>query len=409
MSLVLLLLGLLPLSHASSLEVGAPLAEDVRELAHGNTTFAMELYGSVAGSREGRNVFISPLGVSSALAMAYGGARGETEDQMAEVLHFTLPQDRLHHAFGSLMDRLSTSHSAPSEAGDPLTLEIANGLWVEQSYPLLSEYIDLAGEHYDAEVRNMDFTGDPDGSRRIINDWAGEKTRDRIRNLIPRGVIDVDTRVVLTNAIYFQGSWLEPFPEEETEPGEFHLPDGSEVEVPMMHLTESLAYAETAGCAAVELPYVGGTHSMIVLLPDSGVAAFERGLNAETLGRIVESLSRYRVTLSMPRFEFSCGTRLAELLKAMGMPLPFSALADFSGMTGLPDLCISEVIHKAFVKVDEAGTEAAAATAVVMEIVSMPPPEEEVEMRLDRPFLFLILDRSTLTVEFMGRVCDPSV
>ncbi|MBD3369429.1 serpin family protein [Candidatus Fermentibacteria bacterium] len=408
MFVIVLLLASLHLINPTAQTADTVPLEDVRELARGNTDFAVELYGRVAGGMEGQNVFLSPFSVSSALAMAYAGAREETEEQMAEVLHFTLPQDRLHPAFGLLGEQLSTAELAPSETGDPLILNIANGLWVDSNFPLLQGYVGLVREHYDAEVRNMDFVGDPDGSRRIINEWASRKTRRRIQNLIPGGVIDVDTRVVLTNAIYFKGSWQHPFPEEQTEPDDFHLPDGSEVEVPMMHLTESLPYTETAGCAAVELPYVGGNHSMIMLLPDGSPADFEKSLDTDTLRRIVERLNSYRVTLTMPRFEFSCGTRLAETLGAMGMSLPFSMRADFSGFTGQPDLCISEVVHKALVKVDESGTEAAAATAVVMEIVSMPPPELEVEMTLDRPFLFLILDKSTLTVEFMGRVCDPS-
>lgn len=385
--------------------------DDMPELVEGNTEFALDIFGVLCSEETEGNLFFSPYSISTALGMTWAGARGSTESQMADVLHFTLPQGRTHDAFASLQEKLSEEYRASLVygEGDALTLEVANALWVEESYPLLDEYTELVESKYGAVANNLDFTMNPEGSRQTINEWVTEKTRDRIRDLIPPGVITPLTRVVLTNAVYFKGSWLYEFDEGMTADGEFNTLDGDVVEVPMMHQVEEFAYGELMGCRAISLPYCDNMSSMLIMMPDEDILEFERNLDREALEAITISLSRRSVDLTMPRFEFTRSFGLSEVLASMGMPDAFeSAAADFSGFIGRPELFISAVIHKAFVKVDETGTEAAAATAVVMAVECVSIPEPPVELVLDRPFLFLVRDELTGTILFMGRVANPA-
>jgi serpin B len=381
------------------------------ELVGGNTAFGIELFSVLAGEEPDGNLFVSPYSISTALAMTWAGAEGRTAEQMAEVLHFDLPEGTVHQLFESIQSKLQTDYRRQymQGEGDPLTLEVANALWAQESFPLLQDYVSLVRQSYDAEARNLDFVNNPEGARQTINAWVEDKTRDRIRDLLPRGSIDSMTRLVITNAVYFKGSWNDPFEEAATSDGEFTLADGSTVEVPMMHQTEEYPYAETHGCRAVELPYADNQSSMIVLLPDGDIGDFEQSLTGEKLSDILTGLRSAEIQLSMPSFEFTSSFSLSDVLKTMGMSRAFDpSMADFSGMTGSRDLYISAVIHKAFVKVDEEGTEAAAATAVVMALTSAQPEPEPIVLDLDRPFLFLIRDRITGSVLFMGRVADPS-
>ncbi len=234
-----------------------------------------------------------------------------------------------------------------------------------------------------------------------------DQTEDRIKDLIPQGAIDEATRLVLTNAIYFNAAWLNPFQKEATQDGTFYLLDGSEVSVPMMSQIESLGYAEGEGYVAVELPYDSSELSMVILLPDEGeFEAFEGSLDVELADSIINDVEYRQVALTMPKFEFESEFSLAEALSAMGMPIAFSGSADFSGMTGTLELTIADVLHKAFVSVDEAGTEAAAATAVIMELTSM--PEEPAQVTVDSPFIFLIRDIQTGSILFVGRIMNPA-
>ncbi|MBN1434207.1 serpin family protein, partial [Candidatus Fermentibacterales bacterium] len=356
------------------------------------------------------NLFFSPYSISTALGMTWAGAKMSTETQMAEVMHFTLPQSRLHDAFASLQEKLGEEYrsSLVYGEGDPLTLEVANALWVQESYPLLEEYTSLVESRYGATASNLDFWNDPEGSRLQINDWVAEKTRDRILDLIPSGVITSLTRVVLTNAVYFKGSWMHEFLEQNTSDREFATLGGEMAEVPMMFQNEHFAYGSNYGCRSIMLPYVDGMSSMLIMLPDGDILEFEESLDRETLESIMGNMMYTSVNLTMPRFEFTCSFGLKETLADMGMSDAFDpAAADFSGFTGSPELFITAVIHKAFVKVDETGTEAAAATAVVMGIESCAPPETPIDLVLDRPFLFLVRDDLTGTILFMGRVANP--
>ncbi|MBN2187622.1 MAG: serpin family protein, partial [Dehalococcoidia bacterium] len=276
----------------------------------------------------------------------------------------------------------------------------------QEGYEFLSEFLDVLAENYGAGLRPLDFASAPEESRITINDWVSDQTEGRIEDLIPQGLINALTRLVLTNAIYFNAAWQYPFEEAATVDGTFHVLGGGEVTVPMMRQTESFSYAEGDGYQAVELPYDGRELSMVILLPEAGqFNDFEDSLDVRQVEAIVKDLESGRVALTMPKFEFESSFGLKESLAAMGMPVAFSGGADFSGMTGNRDLFIADVVHKAFVSVDEAGTEAAAATAVIMQLTAM--PEEPVEVTIDRPFIFLIRDIETGAILFVGRVANP--
>jgi serpin B len=381
-------------------------ADDLDTLVEGNSAFAFDLYQELK-SEEG-NIFYSPYSISLALAMTYAGARGETEAQMADALDFLLSQDELHPAFNALSLELdSRGQGAQGKDGEGFRLNIVNAIWGQKDYEFLTDFLDVLAVNYGAGLRVLDFMSAPEESRVTINDWVAEQTEDRIKDLIPPGLINPMTRLVLTNAIYFNAAWLNPFDEDITRDGDFYLLDGNQVTVPMMSQQEHLGYAEGDGYVAVELPYDGEELSMVILLPESGqFEAFESSLSAEPVAGIIENLYYREVDLTMPKFEFDSSFSLRNALGAMGMPVAFIAeLADFSGMTGNRELYIADVVHKAFVSVDEAGTEAAAATAVVMELTAIP---EVVEVTIDRPFIFFIRDIETGTVLFVGRTLNPS-
>jgi len=374
-------------------------------LVEGNTAFAFELYQAL-GEQEG-NLFYSPYSISLALAMTYAGARGETAEQMAATLKFILEQDRLHPAFNWLDAELaSRGEGAQGKDGEGFRLNIVNAIWGQKDYSFLSTFLDILAENYGAGLRILDFITETEKSRLTINKWVYDQTEECIENLIPQGAIGELTRLVLTNAIYFNAAWKYPFDEDMTADGPFYLLDGGQVSVPMMKQTESFGYTEGEGYQAVELLYDGGELSMVVLLPEAGeFQSFEEGLQAQQICDIISGLQPTEVALTMPRFEFDSEFSLKDTLAGMGMPIAFSSGADFSGMTGNPELFISDVVHKAFVAVDEAGTEAAAATAVIMELTAVPEPP--VEVTLDHPFIFLIRDIDTGAVLFVGRVMNP--
>ncbi|MCL0097983.1 serpin family protein [Dehalococcoidia bacterium] len=372
-----------------------------------NRAFAFDLYQSL--TEADGNLFFSPYSISMALAMTYAGARGETAQQMADTLHFTHLVDHLHQAFNRLdMELARRGEDAEGRDGEGFRLNIVNDIWGQKDFRFLSEFLDVLAENYGAGLRMLDFKNAPEESRVTINDWISKQTEGRIEDLIPRGVINVLTRLVLTNAIYFNAAWQHPFSEHDTTDDIFHLLDGGEVTVPMMRQTERFGLVEADGYQAVELLYDGGELSMVILLPQAGrFEAFEKALDAQKVDEIIGRIKPGQVKLAMPRFEFDSSFTLRRTLAAMGMPDAFlPEKADFSGMTGNRDLFIEDVIHKAFVSVDEAGTEAAAATAVVVGITAAPPPP--VEVTIDRPFIFLIRDIETGAILFVGRVLNPA-
>jgi serpin B len=387
---------------------------DLHALVEGNSTFAFELYRLLAEREGNENLFYSPYSISLALAMTHAGAHGETEQEMAEALHFILSQENLHPAFNALDQELAQrgeraegKDDADKEHQEGFRLNVANAIWGQKGYQFVDTFLDVLAENYGAGLRTLDFAGSPEESRVVINDWVSEETEGKIEDLLPQGSIDALTRLVLTNAIYFKAAWANPFEEADTREGTFSLLDGGEASVPMMRQSESLGYAEGEGYQAVELPYDGREMSTVIVVPEEGeFEAFEESLDAGRVEATIEQLSRRQVALTMPTFEFDARFSLKEALAALGMPQAFSEAADFSGMTGKKDLFISDVFHKAFVSVDEAGTEAAAATAVVMKLTSA--ASDPVEVNVDRPFLFLIRDVETGAILFVGRVVDPS-
>jgi len=377
-------------------------------LVEGNSAFAFKLYQEL--KEKGGNLFYSPYSISLALAMTYAGARGETAQQMADTLQFILEQDKLHPAFNWLDAELaSRSEGAQGKDGEGFRLNIVNAIWGQKDYEFLPTFLDVLAENYGAGLRILDFINETEQSRVAINKWVSDQTEGRIEDLIPQGAIDALTRLVLTNAIYFNAAWENPFDEDITADGPFYLLDGGQVSVPMMKQTEWFGYTEGEGYQAVELPYDGNELSMVILLPEAGnFQAFEEGLQAQQVCDIISCLQFTGVALTMPRFEFESEFSLKDTLARMGMPIAFSPYeADFSGMTGKPELFISNVVHKAFVAVDEAGTEAAAATAVIVSLSAAPPPP--IEVTIDRPFIFLIRDIETGAILFVGRVLNPGV
>jgi serpin B len=378
----------------------------------GGSTFTLAFYSQTILYRAlrtetGGNLLYSPYSLSLALAMAYAGARGETEGQMAGTLHFSLPQERLHPAFNALDQELGRrGQGSGGTDGQGFRLNVVNALWGQEDYSFLSEFLDLLAANYGAEMRRLDF-GREEKARKAINDWVNNQTGGRIQELVPTGALDASTRLVLTNAVYFNAAWARPFDPRATRDGAFHLFDGSAVTVPMMQQVAPLAYAEGQDYQALELPYDGHEIAMVILLPAQGqFEAFESALDARQIEAILEGLAERQVVLTLPRFEFEAGFKLGASLAAMGMPLAFVPQADFSGMTPGGELFVSDVIHRATISVGELGTEAAAATAGVM-----PPsaiPEDLVTVRGDRPFLFVIRDLQTGTTLFLGRVVDPS-
>ncbi|MFC1962594.1 serpin family protein [Chloroflexota bacterium] len=378
---------------------------DLAMLVDGNNAFAFNLYQTLR--QKEANLFYSPYSIAEALAMTYAGARGDTEKDMAEALNLNLSQDRLHPAFNSLDLQLKQrGEGAKGKDDEGFRLHVVNAIWGQKDYKFLMSYLDVLGQNYGAGLRILDFINETEGSRITINKWVSDQTEEMIKDLVPQGAINQLTRLVLTNAIYFNAAWQHPFEEDVTSNGLFHLLSGSDVTVPMMRQTESFRYWEGDDYQAVELSYDGQELSMVILLPKAGqFDTFEKKLDAELVKAIINKLETNQVALTMPKFEYESSFGLKEALKTLGMGVAFTADADLSGMNGKRDLLIQDVLHKAFVSVDESGTEAAAATAVIVGLTALPP--EPVAVTVDRPFIFFIRDIPTGSTIFVGRVLNP--
>jgi len=376
--------------------------EDAAQVAEGCNRFAFDLYAHLKGT-EG-NLFLSPYSISTALTMTYGGARGETADQMAEVLRLPATGEAVHGAYGALQSDLNAAGE-----GGAFELVVANRLWGQEGYALMLDFLALLQRRYGAGLEQVDFAGATEEARQTINAWIEKQTRDKIQELLKPGVLDAMTRLVLTNAIYFKGKWAEEFDKEATQDGDFYVTPEKNVAAPLMHRTAKFGYFEGDSLKALELPYQGDRLAMVVLLPKAkdGLAALEASLSAEKVAEWIGKIRRREVEVALPRFKTTAEFSLGDTLVAMGMTDAFNPnAADFSGMTGAKDLFISAVVHKAFVDVNEEGTEAAAATAVVMRPLNGGggPPE----FRADHPFLFLIRDTRSGAILFLGRILDPT-
>ncbi len=401
---------------------------DARQLAASSNRFGIDLYQQLA-TREG-NLFISPHSMHAALSMTLLGARGQTADQITTTLAlFTMehlhaengvpspwikqPRPEMINAYPILLGGTPTMPGINPREDDKnrgFQLKTVNSIWAQKGYAFRKEYLDAVKGTFASGLREMDFVKDPEGSRTTINKWVQTETKDKVKDLLPQGVIDELTRLVLTNAIYFKADWASPFAKEATQDAPFTLADGKRVEVPTMHQTTHFQYFENDAVQSVTLPYQGNETSMTIVLPKKAadLAEVEKTLASHVLATWLKDAKRRKVELSLPKFKFESSYDMVPPLKKLGMVDAFvPGKADFSGIDGTNDLYVTAVIHKTFVAVDEKGTEAAAATAVVIGRHGAPMPEETVEFKADHPFVFVIRHEPTGTILFVGRVMDP--
>jgi len=377
---------------------------DMTALVRGNNAFAFDLYGKL---REGNgNLFFSPYSISTALAMTYAGAREQTAAEMAKTLHFAVDQEHLPSAYQSLL-------AAVNGKGKPRSFQLytANALWGQKGYYFQPDFLKLTQDYYGGSLREVDFRNATEQARQIINRWVEEQTNNKIQELLKPGAVQPTTPLVLTNAIYFKAAWMEEFWEAATKPEAFHLTAEKEAKVPMMHKTEACNFLDDSEFQMLALPYERHQLSLLVLLPKKvdGLADLEKSLSAEKLEGWLPKMKSYQVEISLPKFKMTASFELKDVLSALGMPMAFSPRADFTGITTTPPgIMIGQVIHKAYVDVNEKGTEAAAATAVVALPKGVPaqPPLRAV-FRADHPFVFAIRDNQTGSILFLGRVTNP--
>ncbi|MDD2680706.1 MAG: serpin family protein [Patescibacteria group bacterium] len=376
---------------------------DLDNVVEANNKFAFDLYSKYK-TEEG-NIFFSPYSISTALAMTYEGARGQTAEEMQSVFYFPEDVTARRSGYANLYNEINQDNKI-------YKLNTANALWAEQDYKFLDEYISSIDEYYAGKVTNLDFKKNPEKSRVTINDWVEDKTNDKIKDLIPAGSISDMTRLVLTNAIYFKGEWLKQFNENETRDDDFRISKNNSLKVKMMKKTgeeANFGYSENDEFQMLEMPYVGEKLSMLVLLPkDDKIDSLENSITAENLLEWKKGIEMQRVNVYLPKFKFETKYFMQKTLSEMGMPTAFRD-ADFSGMTGVQDLFIGDVIHQAFIDVGEDGTEAAAATAVVMKVSSVGPGGPVIPtFRADHPFIFIIQQKDSGNILFMGRVANPN-
>jgi serpin B len=392
------------LLNANGAETKSVTDADRATVVEGNNAFAVALYRQL-GSQAG-NLFFSPESISTALAMTYAGARGNTATEMAKALHFTLPPSQLDAAMGALLRDLDAAHSE-------YQLNVANALWAQQGYTFLDQFLNLLNTDYGAGLQQVDFKGASEAARSTINQWVEQKTQDKIKDLLAPGSLRPDTRLVLTNAIYFKGNWQTQFDKAQTKDEDFYLSQTKSTTAPLMHREGSFGYFDGGSFQVLEIPYKSNELSLIVLLPKerSGLSGLENSMTASNMQQWLKQVAPVpKVIVTIPKFKSTQEFELSSALRSLGMPQAFASNADFSGMTGKPDFAISAVIHKAFVDVNEEGTEAAAATAVTMRALAMraPGPPPPPVFRADHPFIFLIRDNGSRSILFMGRMTDPA-
>ena len=385
--------------------VGQTNAEEntmLEKMIQNNGLFAVDLYSHLKQS-EG-NLFFSPFSISTALAMTYAGARDKTASQMAAALHFNQESEQLHLSMGELISRLNAVQKASE-----VELSVANAIWAQKGYQFLDTFFNIIQQSYQADLNQVDFKIAADAARQSINHWVETQTHQKIKDLIPPGVLNALTRLVLVNAIYFKGYWDTQFKPEDTQEMAFWLSAETNITVPMMHQEHQYGYWENEWLQMLEMPYKDKALSLIVLLPreKTGISMLEQKLTLENILRWQDQLRKQKVKLFFPKFKIEAQFNLGQTLSAMGMPDAFDPHgADFSAMIGKKELFISAVIHKAFVEVNEEGTEAAAATGVVVGVTSIAPPPPI--FKADHPFVFFIQDNASRSILFFGRVLDPS-
>jgi len=372
----------------------------ISDIVNGNNQFALDMFSKLGSQQE--NVFFSPWSIYSAIAMAREGAKGKTALEMQQVMHLPENDSQRRQSFALAYDKFNAK-----DAG--YTLSTANAIWVEKDYPLLDNFTAAIERYYHGSAQNVDFKDATEDTRSMINSWVESRTNSKIKDLISPGGISPKTQLVITNAVYFNGTWVISFDKNATRKGNFKTDDGRIIETPMMESVgreSRFNYTETGDMQILELPYQGKRISMIILLPKSDISSLEKSLTGR-LAELTKGLQESRVDVYIPKFTFAAKYFMAKNLEDMGMPTAFTPGADFSGINGRKDLFINEVIHQAFVDVNEQGTEAAAATAVVMPTMAYGAPKTPV-FDADHPFVFLIQDIETGNILFIGRVSDPS-
>ncbi len=371
------------------------------DLAEANNGFALKIYPQLC--KEKGNVFFSPFSIYNALAMTYEGAREKTEREMAAALNLSVPRERVRNAFFRLLNELLPQGKAPYQ------LKIANAFWAEKSYSFREDFLRILKKYYKSSLFEADFKNNPEGERKRINLWVEEKTEGKIKELIPPGLLDNTSRLVLTNAIYFRGKWRSGFSKNSTQSAPFYSPSGK-VMVPMMYQKGNFPYMEVKGKFQVlELPYRGEDLSMVIFLPSRKmeIKKLEASLSIKNLKRWLADMTPTEVEVYMPRFKMDEKYSLEKSLKALGMVTAFSREANFSGMTERREIFISQVLHRAYVEVNEEGTEAAGATEVGMRVTAAVPMPTAAVFRADHPFFFLIIHRPTGLILFMGKLKSP--
>lgn len=390
----------------------SPLRADINDVVSANNRFSFDLYSNLAQKDD--NIFISPYSISTALAMTYEGARGKTAEEMEKVFYFPEDSKARREGFLEIINEINKKDKK-------YKLHTANALWVEKTYKLLDDYLKVIERYYQGKATNLGFidSSEREQSRVMINAWVEAQTSNKIREILKPDALSSDTRLVLTNAIYFKGDWQTQFDKGATKEEDFKITPEKKVKVQMMRLTGKMIgagfkypefkYVETDDLQAIELPYDGSELSMLILLPKDSLESVERTLNYERIKNIREKLENYPVEVYMPKFKLEREYLLNSTLIKMGMPSAFSdSFADFSGMDGTKKLKMGKVIHKAFVEVNEEGTEAAAATVVEMIAkVAVQEFKKPVSFRADHPFLFIIQHNKTGAILFIGRVYDP--
>jgi serpin B len=390
------------------LETSKLTEENLKYQVEDNTDFAFELYQNI--KKPGKNVFFSPFSISSALAMTYAGARGSTAKCMAETLKFNLDSESFHRAFYDLDSKLSEIQNAGK-----VKLNVANSLWLQEDFEVLQSFLDLTNKYYGAGIKKVDFKNNSTGAVRQINTWVEDKTNDKIKNLLTSGDVNELTKLILCNAIYFKGNWDLQFNDFATKERKFYLLNGDEKLVSTMKQEASFQYSEFENFSALDMPYAGKQVSLAIFLPkeNDGLSKIEKEMTGKNVRNWLEELDSRRAKeaiVSLPKFKTTCRTKLSQILKSMGMAAAFGN-ADFSGISENSDqLGISEVIHQAFVELDEKGTEAAAATAVIMaKGCAMPMnPVKPFIFKVDHPFIFIIRDKVTNSILFIGKIVDPN-
>ncbi|HZJ74885.1 MAG TPA: serpin family protein [Perlabentimonas sp.] len=376
-------------------------AQTSQYTASNANTFALEAYKQFA-DKDNKNIFFSPISINMAIGITYAGAKGETEEQMASVFNFPKNSRKFHKNMGALQKNIM------GKASEKVEISLTNQLWADENYKFKCLYLRKAKKCYNAPVKNLDFYSHLNESRITINNWVEEQTKKRIKNLLPKGSLSKETEMVITNTIYFKGQWENQFIKTNTQNEDFTIIGGEKIKTPTMNATTKLNMYQGDDLKLIEIPYADKQFSMLVLLPDerTSLASIEKKLSIETLNHYTSLMTELDVRLALPKFKFDKSYKLKQTLSEMGMPLAFSNTADFTGMSKKKDLKIDEVFHKAFIEVSEEGTEAAAATAVVIvrktSVISN-------EFRANRPFMFFIRENESGNILFLGRITNPQM